>query len=351
MLAGRGTTWQTPGQLSPNMALLNKLLRTAALVHPGDDWSDRLSRIKYCVRGLASSRRTNEFFSVLSAPKLAQVAIRNPRILSKLQRPYLHRDLNGQQRLAALSYHYRFVDRQFLAAGIEAIYSPAGLSLAALSSLAAGAFTLRLMYRDEFEKEGDLSLVFCDESDGGMLFSLTFCVHAALAGQPEIFIGGLQGCRPVNERERIVTITRAMHGLRPKALLIFAAQQLAGFWQIPGIRAVSNAGHIYRHYRKRKRIAASYDEFWAECGGTSGGDETFVLPARPVERAAETLKSGKRQMYRRRYAMLDELAAQIRDNLTEACVARGHCRAGEHVQPPPLLSPVALGRSNLVARS
>ena len=293
------------------MALLCELVRTAPLVHPGIGWRDRLSQFKYCVRGLAYAGQTHELFCALGSPKLALVAQTHPRILSKLQRPYLHRKLGPRQRLEALQHHYGFVDRHFTETMLAEILSLRGFLITAFALDSVGRFGLRLVYRDEFEKEGELSLVFTDEVSSAMLFSLTFCVVAGESGAAEIFIGGLQGCKVVNERERVVTVTRAMHGLRPKALLLFALQQLAEIWAITEIRAVSNVNHIYRHYRKRRSFAASYDEFWSECGGKPFSDCNFVLPASPNLRPIAEIKPGKRAMYRRRYAMLEELAADI----------------------------------------
>jgi uncharacterized protein VirK/YbjX len=300
------------------MALFTELVRTAPLVHPGPGWLDRWSQFKYCVRGLALARLTHELFSTLQTPKLAEAARRHPRILSKLQRPYLHRKLGPQRRLAALRYHYDFTARQFTTEAIRELFSPKGFLVAELSLEDAGRFGVRLVYRDEFEKEGELSVVFSDETSGAMLFSLTFCVMAGEERAPEIFVGGLQGCKVVNQRESVVAVTRAMHGLRPKALLVFALQQLAAAWRISAIHAVNNGNHVYRHYRKRRTFAASYDEFWQECGGEAGAHGMFKLPLEPRWRALEEIRAAKRSMYKRRYAMLQDLAAQIQRSLAAA---------------------------------
>ncbi len=131
----------------------------------------------------------------------------------------------------------------------------------------------------------------------------------------QIFIGGLQGSTQPQDKDRVIAITRAMHGLRPKALLVFALQQLALVWTISGIRAVSDDMHVYRHYRKRKNLRARYEEFWQECGGQRGADGMFDLPTEPGQRDLSTLKAAKRQMYRRRYAMAEDLTQRIRASL------------------------------------
>jgi uncharacterized protein len=78
---------------------------------------------------------------------------------------------------------------------------------------------------------------------------------------------------------------------------------------------VSDSNHIYQHFQKRKALQTSYDEFWLECGGTLSADGMFDLPATFVSREIATLKVNKRQMYRRRYEMLADLAEKIRTGL------------------------------------
>lgn len=326
------------------MALLSKLVRTASLVHPGIGWRDRLSQFKYCVRGLAYAAQTHELFCALQSPKLSLAAKTHPRILSKLQRPYLHRKLAPRQRLEALQHHYRFIDQHFTRAMLAETFARQGFLIAAFELADVGRFGLRLVYRDEFEKEGELSLVFCDEASGAMLFTLTFCVVAGESGASEIFVGGLQGCKVVNERERVVTVTRAMHGLRPKALLVFALQQLADMWAITAIRAVCDANHIYRHFRKRRSFAASYDEFWGECSGEPERDGNFSLPVKPHLRPVSEIKPGKRAMYRRRYAMLENLAIEMSDRWLHSgrALPESPCRPA-----PTLLSPVAVAAARV----
>jgi uncharacterized protein VirK/YbjX len=127
----------------------------------------------------------------------------------------------------------------------------------------------------------------------------------------------------------IIHLTRTLHGLRPKALLIFALQQLARIWTISTIRAVAQCEHIYRHYRKRKSLHANYDQFWIECQGTLQPDHNFRLPVLPITRDLHLLPRNKRPVYRRRYAMLGRLAEEIEANLAK-------------LEPPSLLEKASL---------
>ena len=54
-----------------------------------------------------------------------------------------------------------------------------------------------------------------------------------------------------------------------------------------------------------------YDGFWTEADGKLETDGWFHLPARLQKRDATEMKPNKRSMYRKRYAMLDAVSAQI----------------------------------------
>ncbi|GEM_PF-943677 len=292
------------------MKLAGMLLRTARPVHPEPGCKGVLARTKYVMRGLTTPRLTAEWFAIMNSPRLASLVKQYPHILSKLQRPYLHRRLDVSDRLSVLRSHYQFVTELLDDRVREEIFAPAGLLLAELPELEE-RFTLRLFY-SHFWKEGEFSIGLFDENPGPALFTLTFCIcNSETAGAREIFIGGLQGRRGDKMREVTVKLTRSLEGLRPKALLVFAVQRLAQSWGIAGIRAVAREEHIYSHFLKRKNFDADYDEFWQECHGVLLPDGNFRLPAAPLARNLEELPRKKRPVYRRRYAMLAELGEEI----------------------------------------
>ncbi len=303
------------------MQFAARLIRTAPQVHPHPGWRDWFSRWKYCARGLATPRLTQEWFELLAAPKLSPLVENHPHVHSKLQRAYLDRGLWPQRRLQRLKSHYRFVVERLSLGAVRAIYGPGGMQLARIPLDESGSLILRLAYYDSLSKEGEMSVCVHDGDSGALLVALTFCVARYDAARKEALIGGLQGFKTPNEKERIVEITRSLHGLRPKALLLFTLQQLAAAWEISSLRAVTDAQHVYRHYRKRKKVALCYDEFWLESAGERGADGYFTLPVAPLVRDLTGMKPSKRQMYRRRYALLGSLAAEIQARVKEATLS------------------------------
>jgi uncharacterized protein VirK/YbjX len=190
--------------------------------------------------------------------------------------------------------------------GLDRIYR-GGLTVIRIEAAGSGRIVdLRLVYADQFEKEGELTLTVVDAAAGLELATLTFCI-AGTGGERAIWIGGLQANPAAQTRVLINEVAKEMHGLRPKALALWALRQLARTWQIDRIQAVADEHHIYRHRHKRRSFSASYDQFWSESDGVRQA-QGWELPLETSERPAAELKASRRKAHARRYAMLAELA-------------------------------------------
>ena len=299
-------------QVNPQIQLISALYKSASLIYPETGFKRIKDKAKFFLRGIATPRLTREWLQITGSPHL-QLAVQNfPRLLSKLQRPYLHRNLAVSQRLMALKAHFSFLKDKIAASNLAEIYSRNGLLLKAIHLDDASNFSLRLFYRDVFEKEGELTVALCDQTGEGIIFAASFTVIASDKNDPVLFIGGLQSFKAETTRELVVAITRGMHGLRPKGLLLFAVQQLVKIWGIKKIRAVSNDMSVFQDFRlKKKKVFADYDEFWIESGGTLDADGLFTLPAQFEPRPMADIKPNKRTLYKKRYAMLEEMAEKI----------------------------------------
>jgi uncharacterized protein VirK/YbjX len=280
----------------------------AANIPPRSSLTSLKHQVKFFVRGLTMPQLTQNWFELWRSPKLSPLLAAYPRVLLKLQRPYSQQGLEARKRWWILRQHYGFATEWFSAAALRQIFTGSGVLLATLPKMESGEFSVRLLYDNLFEKEGELSVVLYDEQKHKRLFALTFCVSSCEPARREIFIGGLQGCKGANARELVVSLTRDMHGLRPKALLLFALQQIAALWHFNRLRAVSNRTRVHR---TDSSIKADYDEFWVDSGGRLEADGNFTLPVAFITREPAGIKPNKRALYRRRYAMLDELAVQI----------------------------------------
>jgi hypothetical protein len=296
--------------------LPSALLRTAGIVYPFPGLRRFKDKAKYVGRGLLTPGLSCEWLSLLARPEMEFAGRLQPRVYSKLQRPYLHKDLRPAGRLAALRAHHGLAVEKLSASALEKIYSSWDVRLLETTIPDLGGFSVRMASRRLYEKEGELTLALFDDRFNRPMFALSFTVWKSGAGTRELFIGGLQGIKRENDGEVTVAVTRGMNGLRPKALLLFTVQQIAAYWEVSTIRAVSDAQNIFRDIRlSHKKVMASYDDFWTDSDGKLDADGLFTLPPRFVPRPIAEIKPNKRSLYKKRYVMLEDFAAQVPKNL------------------------------------
>jgi uncharacterized protein VirK/YbjX len=241
-------------------------------------------------------------------------------------------------RLAALLKHYDVLGELFAPEVRMAIYKD-GVDLVRIALADGGdRWDISLFYHDRFEREGEMTLAIRDVGTGVMLAGLTFCV-AQNAGDRIAIIGGVQACSDPRTRGLIQVATKGLFGMRPKALLLWCLQQLAQPWSLTQIQAVGDSQHVWRHWMKRREIAASYDEFWRESDGrTLPGGGSWELPLKYISRPRGELKPSRRKTYERRYAMLDALGSKLLARFADLAPG-GQARAALDLAPEEFLCP------------
>jgi uncharacterized protein VirK/YbjX len=286
------------------------LLTAAEFGYPPVAAGWRNKQAKFLLRAAWRRRATRAWLECLADPACRALWLARPRLTSKLQRPYLCRSWGVPERLAALTSHYAVLAELLAPAARSRIYGD-GLTLVRLVHAASGRrVDLRLVYRDQFEKEGDLSLAVEDAGSRLLLAGLTFCLLDD--GRRRVaWIGGVQASADPRTRGLVAEAAKDLHGLRPKALAVWALRQLATPWGIGQLRAVSDGQRVFRHWHRRSEFAAGYDEFWSESGGRPHSGGGWELPLVVPRRRREDLKPNRRRMYERRYSLLAELRAEL----------------------------------------
>ena len=270
----------------------------------------RRRRAKFLARALLRRRTTAAWVGRVSRPDVSPLWAARPRLASKLQRAYLRADWRVGAVLDALKSRLRHPARAASPPRSGARVYGQGLTLVRVVGASGQAADLRLVYRDQFEKEGELTVTLEDAATGLLLSSITFCLTDGPEGRTA-WIGGLQSAADPRTRALIQEWTKAMHGLRPKGLVLWALRQLCTPWQIGRLRAAADDRHVHRHWRRRRSIHARYDEFWAESGGVRDAAGEWDLPLSVPERPREELKPSRRKAHEQRYAMLADLRAEL----------------------------------------
>jgi len=295
--------------------------RLARRIHAPSPWNSRLAKVvgRSCT-ALATHASYSGWVEFLLRPENRPFAEANPMLWHRTLLGYLSTRWEGAKKVKVLTDSYRFaqthpgplrdclLDRQHRGHTFAEV--PLGED--------AGTVRLALISDDRFRREGEWTIrVSCDQV-GGELCSIAFSVEET-DGQWIAYAGAIQGGSGANEAT-IKASAKAMHGVRAKAMAIFALQEVVstlGFSRLLGAGnsiQMSNAKHLI--HVPWNRISFNYDGMWAEADGKPAEDGWFELPLREVRRTREEIKANKRPLYARRYALFDQLQEAVAKGLS-----------------------------------
>jgi hypothetical protein len=260
-----------------------------------DGWRERtkLRARAWWLRG-ALQRNLDVFADPLLRPILDRDSDHGARVL----RPFLIRDLDAAGRAQAVADHYGFFRTRLSIAALNAVYLEG--KVLAQRETPAGLLALILYAPTGLGREGELRMAL--ELDGRTLHMFAMAVvmperlGLSAGAAPVLWIGCNKG--PGSEADipdLIKRATKAMQGMRPKALMLHGAQALVRGWGLAGLYGVANAGTVFAGNRYLKgRIKADYDQFWQEYEARVATSYVFELPLEPVAKDLATVASNKR---------------------------------------------------------
>ncbi len=236
------------------------------------------------------------------------------RLARKASQAFLHHALSQRATIHLLTAHYERLLAALGSPTVARILRGEVVVLAQIEGRAAVPYRLCLARNALNSSEGELIVNLVRRDDDRRVASLSIVVGAMMAGEPiDLWIGGLQRCEGADSKAVTVQATKDLWGLRPKDLLIHAAYALADVFEAAGIKAIANAGHILQPTSGRKvGWHADYDAFWRELGGAPIAGDFFLLPKARPRRSVEEVSPAKRKAWRARYALADEISADIR---------------------------------------
>ena len=228
-----------------------------------------------------------------------------------INRVCLYKSSTANERLNAIIDHFIALKNKLEDDKIDSLYSSKqnGIKLWSSNDLQLESI---IKFIPGQQKEGLLSLLLTYEEHG--LYHINFRFGKDTQGNPCIWVGTIQGYKDGLSRAK--QLTKKMHGYRPKNFIFFLLRQLATNMGIQHIYAVSDEGffsnsHALRFHRHK---LVTFDEFWQELGGHVWDEDArfFVIPVEEERKTYETAKTHKRNMYRKRYEMLDTFIEEIR---------------------------------------
>ena len=167
-------------------------------------------------------------------------------------------------------------------------------------------------------KEGCLSVVLtCEEN---AFYQVIFWINRDKNGNEAMYIGAMQGPNLDEARDVVKRMTKWAHGYRTKNLILYMTQAVARSLGLKKIYAVSNYGYYANnHVRSDRKLKTNFGDFWLEAGGVETRDRRFYeLPLVESRKTMEEVPTRKRAVYRRRFAFLDEVDAEIKATMKKA---------------------------------
>lgn len=267
------------------------------------------ARLKLHARAFMHRAHTRRWLELLNShPAFAEYVRQCPRLLHKIYRPYLTAQLDVGGRLAVLASHYQFIFRHGLGQTV-AQASRSGVLLATVEGKSGTGYQVHLRALEPLEREGELVLQLSQAEQ--LVYSIAF-TFSDLDGFNIVSIGCLQGPKPGDGLGAIREVTRDLHGLRPKQLMVGLVRQLGHELGCAQLRMVGNANRVVHSALRKGRVLADYDQLWDELGAQRRADGDFQLPCAPLAPLElERIASNKRSEARKRHALALALSTAV----------------------------------------
>ena len=270
-----------------------------------------------CTFNAGKMRRIIKFFN--SSELLSKVAETFPFVYEQPTRAFFYNRSTFDERIRLIEEHMSFLQSNLNPQVVESLYSNTPLKLWQME-LDEDFKSMELVMSIESgqRKEGLLSLLLRLDN-GKPLYQIIFWIAKDNAGDWAMWIGALQGPNMDDAKEVVKKITKQCHAYRTKNLILYAAQAVTRNLNLKKIYAVTNEGYYANnHVRIDRKLKTSFSDFWIEAGGSHTDDERFdILPLTEARKSAEEIPTRKRAVYRRRFALLDEIDSTIEQKIKE----------------------------------
>lgn len=244
----------------------------------------------------------------------------DPDFQEVMTRVFLFKNSTMTQRLDALLHHFTILRTFFTDEVIHTIYWGQGYTLWK-SNDESMPLEVRLIFDTGQRKEGFMSLYLYHE--GEMIYHFNFRFDYNKDGKPSMYIGTIQGSKHGLDTTKI--LTKKLFGYRPKNFILYLMRILVQTLGIHDMYVISDEGfytnsHILRGNRSKK---TNFNGFWKDEGAVCDPQESwyFRLPIEEKRRKYAEIKSQKRNLFRKRYLLMDQIvpvyAAAIRQLFRE----------------------------------
>ena len=290
------------------IATLVRVYRLGRDMHPNLTLGSFKHQVILMGRALVFLPAIRNWYGISDNPLLTQALRRFPMMSGAMYWPYINHAWTMQRKLAAIDLHFRMLGG---AARIIAVATFEEVELARLEEQYSG---LRLVLDKAiwFLREGEIVLnLFVNDQ---RFYSIAFTLGME-DGQAVAMVGALQGSNSDAAQTVYRDITHALHGMRPRDLIMVAFKMLCAELDIGRIWAISSDmrqhNSPYFGNSHKEKVLVAYNDVWIEHGGIALDNGFFEIPVKVSYKEMSEIPTRKRATYRRRYEMLDKLAKDI----------------------------------------
>ncbi len=273
--------------------------------------------VVFMIRSVINNAKMKELITFFQKDALlSDIASHNPFIFEQVTRQIFYHKSTFLERLSLIKEHFVFLKKYLNEEALHLIYTSEGLTLWQ-QECQNEMLSLSLSFHGVNKKEG---LITFELKLQHRIYHATFWIALDKNGEISLWIGALQGS--LKGSKKISDLTKYFYGYRPKNLIVYGLRLIATGLNIRKIYAVSNCGfYANNHIRLDRKLKTSLDEFWEETGGILSRDNRFYeLPLIEPRKSLDEVKSQKRNLYKKRFALLDEMSNVITQKLTSYLV-------------------------------
>lgn len=285
-------------------------------------WRERRRYYIFLVRCFFNKgkiKKIDDFFH--QNKHLEEIASIYPFVYEQPTRAFFYNKSTFDERAALVENHMDFVTRRFRPDICRQLYTTENIPLWEGGDLDGKRLWAMLYYEAGQRKEGLLSVML--RLDKKPLYQIIFWISPDKKGEMSMFIGAMQGPNMDNARDVVKKVTKYCHAYRTKNLILYLTQAVARSLGMKHIYAVTNYGYYANnHVRTDRKLKTDFSEFWAEAGGHPTDDTRFdELPLVETRKTMEEVPTRKRAVYRKRFAMLDALDAEVSEKMMKLMVS------------------------------
>lgn len=282
---------------------MRQYINIAKDIYKGETFEEYWRVAVFVIRALIHDAKTKGLIKFFETEAVrGKLPLEYLYVYEQASRHWFYHNSKFSERVKLIEEHYYFLMSQFREEALQRIYL--GESVVFWNDEYEGeSIAIKLCFHDFHKKEGHLAI----QLDLGekRVYQGIFWIARNPDNEIALWIGALQGAPGGLNMNR--ALTKYFFGCRPQNLIIHVIQFFAHYLEIKRIYAVSNFGFFTKnHVRFDRKLKTSLDEIWQEIGGRACRDARFFeLPDWGIRKDLDEIKSQKRSLYRKRFALLD----------------------------------------------